>query len=329
MTTFADGLEIRPSEPEHEREILELLAAALGRPNTRREAEFFHWKHARNPFGRSYGWVAVTGGEIVGFRTFLRWEFAHEDRVVRAVRAVDTATRPDQQGRGVFTRLTLGALDALEAAGIELVFNTPNDRSRPGYLKMGWRMLGRLPVRFRPTSVRSLTRIIRARVPADRWPQPCSTGVRASEVLTDTSAVGALLSNTSPAEGLRTRRSVEYLQWRYGWDSLGYRAATVSDDPEDGLAIFRTRRRGRALEAALLELLVPNRDPEITRHLLGRVARAPGVDYVLRISPQGGPGGRFLPLPRAGPVLTCRPLGATSVPRMAEWRLGLGDVEIF
>ena len=38
---------------------------------------FFDWKHEQNPFGRSPAWVAVDGGEVVGFRTFLRWEHRH------------------------------------------------------------------------------------------------------------------------------------------------------------------------------------------------------------------------------------------------------------
>ena len=46
-------------------------------------------------------------------------------------RAVDTATDPEFQGRGIFTRLTLEALDALPAEGVELVFNTPNARASP------------------------------------------------------------------------------------------------------------------------------------------------------------------------------------------------------
>ena len=328
MTTSAEGLEIVPSRPEHEPQILELLAGTLGRENSALEAEFFRWKHTRNPFGSSRSWVALVGGEVVGFRTFLRWEFVHDGATVGAVRAVDTATRADQQGKGIFTRLTQRALEALEDEGVALVFNTPNDQSRPGYLKMGWQVVGRLPVGMRPTSLRSLVRIVGARAPADRWPQECSTGIPAPDVMADASALRELLSETSGGAGLQTHRSVEFLRWRYGWDPLGYRAVTVSRDPAEGVAIFRTRRRGDALEASLLELLVPELVPRIARDLVGRIARATGVDYVLRLTQHGRAGG-FLPVPRSGPVLTARALGATPIPAMAEWRLGLGDVELF
>jgi GNAT superfamily N-acetyltransferase len=102
----------------------------------------------------------------------MRWEFLDGDRVVRAVRAVDTATHPDYQGRGIFTRLTLHALDELATEGIEFVFNTPNDQSRPGYLKMGWQVVGQLPTAVRPTRLARIARVAKARVPAERWSTP-------------------------------------------------------------------------------------------------------------------------------------------------------------
>ena len=57
----------------------------------------------------------------------------------RAVRAVDTITAPEARGRGVFTRFTLAILsnEITRDDDVSFVFNTPNDQSRPGYLKMG------------------------------------------------------------------------------------------------------------------------------------------------------------------------------------------------
>ncbi|MDQ1476788.1 MAG: hypothetical protein QOE62_2017, partial [Actinomycetota bacterium] len=71
--------------------VLDLLADSLGWTRDQAFAEFFRWKHLENPFGPSPAWVAVEDEVVVGFRTFLRWEFEHPDgRTRRAVRAVDT-----------------------------------------------------------------------------------------------------------------------------------------------------------------------------------------------------------------------------------------------
>ncbi len=43
--------------------------------------------------------------------------------------------------------------------GVDVVFNTPNDQSRPGYLKMGWSEVGRVPVAVRLRSALSARRV--------------------------------------------------------------------------------------------------------------------------------------------------------------------------
>ncbi len=98
------------------------------------------------------------------------------------MRAVDTATDPDFQGAGIFRRLTLHALDALPALGVEFVFNTPNDKSLPGYLKIGWKVIGRAPVRVMPTGIESLPALLRARAPADLRPLESSVGEEPADV---------------------------------------------------------------------------------------------------------------------------------------------------
>ena len=118
--------------------VLDLLAGSLGWDRDQKFAELFAWKHVRNPFGPSAAWVAVEHEAVVGFRTFLRWQFEHPDgRTRRAVRAVDAATSPAHRRQGIFRRLTLTAVDELIAEGVDFVFNTPNANSRPGYLRMG------------------------------------------------------------------------------------------------------------------------------------------------------------------------------------------------
>src|SRR5690606_16791222 len=115
-------------------------------------------------------WVGEIEGQLAGFRAFLRWRFiAPDGSRVDAVRAVDTATHPDFQGRGTFRALTLHALDEMNAAGIQFVFNTPNDNSRPGYVKMGWSIEGRVPVKVRPRSLGALWRMTRAKTAAGNW----------------------------------------------------------------------------------------------------------------------------------------------------------------
>jgi GNAT superfamily N-acetyltransferase len=128
------AVEIRAAEASDRDAIIGVASRALGWVGDERDRALFAWKHDDNPFGRSPAWVAVLDGEVVGFRTFLCWELERDGARLRLARAVDTATDPAAQGKGIFRRLTLDAVDALSAEGYDAIFNTPNDQSRPGYL---------------------------------------------------------------------------------------------------------------------------------------------------------------------------------------------------
>lgn len=310
--------------------ILDLLRVSLGREVDDRYDALFAWKHEENAFGPSPAWVACDGERIAGFRTLMRWEFVDPQRpdgTVRAVRAVDTATHPDYQGRGIFTRLTLHALEELTGEGVDLVFNTPNDQSRPGYLKMGWQVVGKLPTVVRPAHWYRLGRIAKARVPAERWSTPSTAGRPAAEVLADEAALEELLGALPTPRGLHTRLRPEVLRWRFGTPLLGYRALAAPGGARDGLAIFRIRRRGTAREAALVALLTRAGDRRTAGRLVRAVAREAQADYVLALGgPAWWPGG-LVRLPRVGPILTCKPICAAEPP--PQWDLTLGDIELF
>jgi len=325
-----DSIDVRVGEPSDRLQVLDLLRPTLGWSSDDQFRAFYSWKHEENPFGPSPSWVAVDDGEVVGFRVFLRWEHvAPGGEVLRTVRAVDTATRPSHQGRGIFRRLTLRALDDLPAQGVDFVFNTPNDNSRPGYLKMGWSQVGQLGATVRVSSPMSLLRVARARVPADLWSVRSSAGQPAAEVLTS-SGVAELVDSLGPTIGLSTHRTPAYLRWRYGFAPLSYRAITLRDDVRRGVAIFRLRRRGPALECALCEILLPARAPDVRRALVRSVVRACGADYVIRLGGSAVDRDGFARAPKQGPVLTWRPLRAGAIGRrLDDWALTLGDVELF
>jgi GNAT superfamily N-acetyltransferase len=331
--TEHDELEIRRARPSDRAAILRLGVRTLGWLGDSEEDAFFAWKHERNPFGPSPMWVACDGDRVVGFRTFVRWEFLSDQRPVRAVRAVDTATDPEYQGRGIFTRLTLAALDELRNEGVDAVFNTPNSNSLPGYLKMGWRVVGKLPVAIMPTRLRSIPAIAAARVPASRTATLIRAGEDPADAFADREGVGALLETTPHRRRLRTHKSPEFFAWRYGHEPLHYRVVRAGAAIGDGFAVFRLRRRGPALEAVLCDVVVPNpHEPaarHLQRHLARQVARSSGADYVLRIDRRALTTDPFVRVPRIGPILTSRSLTSWEPPGLSHWRVDMGDIELF
>lgn len=120
-------------------EVVELIKKNLDSTITR---EFFNWKHYENPFGKSYGLLALNNNQIVGLRMFMFWKFYNpvSKELVRAIRPVDTVTDINYRGKGMFKKLTLQGLEECQGS-YDVVFNTPNENSRPGYNKMGWESL--------------------------------------------------------------------------------------------------------------------------------------------------------------------------------------------
>lgn len=309
--------------------IIALCRASLGWQRDDPNEGFFAWKHDHNPFGTSPAWVAeAPDGSLAGLRVFLRWRFRQPDGTTfSAVRAVDTATHPDWQGKGIFTKLTLGAIPDLRDDDVGVIFNTPNDMSRPGYLKMGWSTVGRVPTAIRPTGVGSLPTMARSRTAAELWSEPSDVGCAAIDLLSDREGVARLLTSAGQPESISTALSPEYLLWRYSFTPLHYRAVPVGDRVEDGLVVFRLRRRGAALECAVADVVVPR--GRSARGAVGYISRRSGADYLLRCAGRSGLRDGFIPAPQLGPVLTWRPINRLGVPGMGELSLTLGDIELF
>ncbi|MGH2664056.1 MAG: GNAT family N-acetyltransferase [Actinomycetota bacterium] len=341
-TTEQVRIDVRPFREDDEAGVLDLLKASLGPgPPGSRTPEFFRWKHLANPFGHSLMLVAEAGGQIVGLRAFMRWEFEAGGRAVRAVRAVDTATHPEFQRLGIFTRLTTAALEQLRGH-CDLVFNTPNAKSGPGYLKMGWRSVRRIPLFVR---IRRPARFLRglgwARPGASPDPEaPDVDAPTAAEALADTGSLSRLLEELRQDGGrLVTPRNLDYLGWRYGAaPHLGYRVLQeTSQGIIRGMAFFRVRPRDGLWETTVADLLVPPNDRLTASRLLRRVVTAAPVDHVACSFPPDSAALRaarrrgFLPVP--GPLrLVVNPLEGELAPdptRWSSWALSLGDLEVF
>jgi GNAT superfamily N-acetyltransferase len=318
------ALDIRPAGPDDRDEVLALLRRSLGAGDDPRYPELFSWKHDQNAFGTSPMWVAVDGDRIAAFRTLMRWEFLRGGQVLRAVRAVDTATDPDYQGKGLFTALTLHGLESVRAEGVDMVFNTPNSQSRPGYLKMGWREVGKLPTAVRFIGPSGALTALRSKVPADRWSQPLTVGEPVDAWLDAGGATPWLerwRSEPVDVRTVRTNLSEEFLRWRFATPLLGYRVV----DSDEAAIIVRSRRRGDATELAVVGAFG---DPTSADRLATRTARRAGADYAIRLGAHRSSSG-FVPLPGGGPVLTWRAVNDAGMPPLSNWGLSLGDVELF
>ncbi|MBV1893328.1 MAG: GNAT family N-acetyltransferase [Ilumatobacteraceae bacterium] len=318
--TVAVETEIREAQPEDRDAIINLLRRSLGSDGDQRYPELFAWKHDHNRFGPSPMWVATDNDRVVAFRALMRWEFLRGGQVLRAVRAVDTATDPDYQGQGLFRRLTMHGLEAVHADGVDFVFNTPNSQSLPGYLKMGWREVGQLPAAVRFAGPGGAVQAVCSREPANRWSTELDLG---SQVLDWLAAEGVAGRSVLPADvrEIATNTDADYLAWRFGTPLLGYRVV----DDGDSAVIVRARMRGTAKELAVVAEFG---DLNGAQRLAAKTASEAGCSYAIRIGRRNLLTG-YLGLPGGGPTLTWRAVNDQGFPPLANWALSLGDIELF
>jgi len=318
--------------------ILDLIATSYDRENRSPSPDYWHWKHEENPFGVSPCLVAESNGHLVGVRVFLRWNWYSETRCIRTARAVDTATHPDWRGKGVFSRLTMRLVEQMQQEGVSFIYNTPNGESMPGYLKMGWAPVTRIPLWIRPTRVVELAgRMVRGTRASAPVLDEFGT---AAQVMNDPRLPAFLADITPDDERYHTAHTAGYLRWRYrDVPGISYCARLETAGDAGALVIARGRIRGRLREVTISELLVTpsTRGTRIAGALLSELLRTADSDYVAACAPSGTAARQvltragFLPVPGIGPHFTTRRLSSTGPDptRWANWRCSIGDLELF
>ena len=341
MASAAD-MTIRRATKQDEHAVLDLLRISMGEDAVAWTPDYWRWKHELNPFGPSAILVAEADGRLVGLRAFMRWTWWSAGAAVPAVRAVDTATHPEFRGQGLFKRLTLRLRDEMEEEGVAFVFNTPNAQSRPGYLKMGWSLVGKPTLWVRPVQpIRLALALRREGLGGEEGSPPPVEATSASEVLARPD-IQALVESAAGAtsEAYHTKTDLAYLNWRYaaipGFD---YQATVQGRGSDGALAIVRTRQRGALRELRVCDLVVgPSAEAQRNaRSLLSKLPGIADVDVVIGMRSPNLPISAlmlagYLPAPNTGPILTAYPLarGDGSDPRrLSDWQPSIGAFELF
>ncbi|WP_207512463.1 GNAT family N-acetyltransferase [Longitalea luteola] len=333
-------MQIRPATPQDKPAMIALLKKSLGEGLIPKSEALWTWKHEQNPFGASFVLLAEENNTIIGLRAFMQWQWKWKGNLYKAIRAVDTATHPDHQGKGIFKKLTLQQLELCKQQGIHFVFNTPNDQSRPGYLKMGWVQQGRMPLKFKVTNPIALAWAV-----AFKKGKAGSTAEDPTPVQQWDPAVFKLMDRYTNTDNdqLQTVLSTEYIRWRYADNPL-FRYNYFTDF-ENFLLIGRIKSHSFTRELRLVDCMLFN-NASSDRHINSRISRTilpyckknkiqvisfSGQQYQLNRSALSWMG--IIPVQNRGPIVTVRDLNMSeqfsSLLNINNWGYSLGDMELF
>lgn len=320
-------MQIRSATVDDFPAIVDLLKISMGEQSSPKTVQYWRWKHFENPFGVSPVFIAEDSGKIVGVRAMMRWNWKSSEKIFSCLRAVDTATHPEYQGKGVFRKLTLELLKEAQVKGFDFVFNTPNEKSRPGYLKMGWRIWGNMPLWILPVlTFKSFNSIL--------WDDLCK------KVSTIDMNLFRGYSSFQTEDGLITPITPEWLKWRYAMcPAKKYGLFTVYSNDQEVCVFFGIKERKCYHELRIETVLFSkNSDLPLLTNVVSLLARKLGCNLVTI----GGLGqyseirtflSGWFPVRKWSIPITVKPISGDNVYeaylKPKKWLIQTGDLELF
>lgn len=306
-------------------DILHLFAKGMRGYDAYPYRMFWKWKHMDNPFGFSPVLLGLHEGRIVGIRAFMRWKVDYSGKMMNVFRAVDTVTDSQYQGQGIFKKLTLSLIDHIRnSEPHSFIFNTPNKASRPGYLKMGWQVLGRAPVYLRFVPFAFSKREV-------SWN-------RLHELLNQFAVHDSKNSGQIESK-VYVPKSLDYLQWRYQKYPIPDYGMDVADDRGIQYYFFlKIKNRGKIKELRICDVWSETQRNWgfIASHAL-KLARELGCSFVSLLPEPGNSLAMlrygFVSVQAFANIITVRDINCgksfNDFTKLRNWAFAMGDLELF
>lgn len=248
----------------------------------------------------------------------------------------------------MFSSLTTRGIKDLTQSGIRFIFNTPNEISLQGYLKLGWSVVSRWPITTRNLDKnRDGEDLLAERKPISQdvgWDDVFCREVTPWKTFLETyfTECDALIrgwENSRTRVGFRTPRDLNYLAWRYGGHPYVKYAVYASTDDKGlaGFAILRPEIRYQPTSVSLLDMFLRETCMELGSHFVKTLMHALRADYLVSYFAEGTFEHTLLKhmgfrrSTGAGRTFVVHTLNSTSLDPLqaGSWDLTSGDLEVF
>jgi GNAT superfamily N-acetyltransferase len=111
--------------------------------------EYLRWLYAANPDGTAVGYDAWDGERLAAHYVCVPGMAQVGGHGARVLLSLNTATHPDYQGKGLFTKLAALTYDSGREQGYDAVYGVANANSTPGFIrKLGFQLVRPLEARI-------------------------------------------------------------------------------------------------------------------------------------------------------------------------------------
>ena len=263
------GFLVRPFQRRDMPGVRRVLEATYGGEAT--PADVYDWWSFGCPCASSGFMVAESDGSIVGVQPLEIFPYHDGQESLKGGMLTGVAVHPEFRRRGIFSALVAACEQEAWRQGAAFVSTMPNDRSRPGFLKLGYTDLGRRKLLVRlinpgdtdSGSAPFLGRLIGSaagRIQAALKRISAEDGISIRQVNTIAPEVTEIvLKHAVLFPGLRIIRSAEWWRWRFlAAPTRRYRIyeARSSNGELAGLGVCTTGWKGRHKVSYLLDLVV-------------------------------------------------------------------------
>lgn len=130
-------------------EYAELFRACFPSAGKLADHAYLRWLYAENPAGTVIGFNAREGGRLAAHYVCVPVPVELDGARAHALLSLNTATHPEFQGRGLFTRLAELTYSAGAEQGARLVYGVANANSTPGFVrKLGFALVSPLEAKI-------------------------------------------------------------------------------------------------------------------------------------------------------------------------------------
>lgn len=128
------NVELNHTRPESIEGHIALFARAFpGAAHFR--ADYLRWLYFENPAGAVVGVDAQAEGRLAATYVTIPARLKVDGQLTRGLLSLNTATDPDFQGKGLFTRLANAVFERATAEGFSCVYGIANANSTPGFTR--------------------------------------------------------------------------------------------------------------------------------------------------------------------------------------------------
>jgi GNAT superfamily N-acetyltransferase len=310
-----------------------LIAASESHGIPQKDPEWFLWKFRDSPWGPAVlAYARSRQHRLAGVVSFGLYQLKLGNSVVRAGISYETFVHPDCQRQGLFRRLLEAAEEEAGRRGAEILFNFPNQASRPGFVQRGWRDAGGVGTWLRPVLSIRAARALSVNLLRRDSLEPGTP--REDQIERLAAALPYLPQPLSARPGsapfMRRNHDPEFLSWRFtSFPHFDYRLIE-----ERGVsALTRIGTRSGCREAQVLEVF-SDRPASLSsiRRLIRSISKTVEPDTITVLATGSNPLTRFLaslgfiPVPNRVNFFVKDLNGDTAVDLSGPWAISGVDI---